>query len=489
MNKTAIFFFLGQILRLEAIVLLPALGLAVWHGEDTSITALLITIAIAAGLSLLSFLFKGDRTIAHREGYVIVALSWVVMSLVGALPFTLSGHIPSYLDAVFETVSGFTTTGASILTNVEGLSMSLLYWRSFTHWLGGMGILVFVLAIAPLSKGKGDSLHVMRAESPGPSVGKLAPTMRRTARTLYGIYIALTLLEIVLLLLGGMPLFDSIVNSFATAGTGGFAIKNASIAAYDSYYLQGVIGVFMMLFGINFNIYYLVLLGKFSQALRSEELRVYLGIIAVSTTVIAFNIWDMSKNLFDAFHHAFFQVSTIITTTGFATVDFNQWPQLSRCILVVLMIAGACAGSTGGGIKTARVILLWKSVKSTIQKMLHPRSVKVIKMDDKPVEAEVLSGTQSFMVVYTLITVISIFLVALDNFDFETTVTSVLACLNNIGPGLSVVGPTGNYSSLSALSKIVLTANMLLGRLEIFPMLLLFSPTVWRGRSTRTLCL
>ena len=486
MNKTAIIFFLGQILRLEAVVLLPPFAIAMWNGERSSAIAILITIAIAAGLSLLSHMFRGDRTITHREGYVIVALSWITMSLIGALPFTLSGYIPNYLDAVFETVSGFTTTGASILTNVEGLSMSLLYWRSFTHWLGGMGILVFVLAIIPLSKGKGDSLHVMRAESPGPSVGKLAPTMRRSARLLYMIYIVMTVALIVLLLLGGMPLFDSVVNAFATAGTGGFAIKNASIAAYDSYYLQGVISVFMMLFGINFNVYYLVLLGKFSQALRSEELRVYLGIIGVSTTVIAFSIWDMSKNLFDAFHHAFFQVSTIITTTGFATVDFNQWPQLSRCILVVLMIAGACAGSTGGGIKTARVILLWKSVKSTIQKMLHPRSVKVIKMDDKPVEAEVLSGTHSFMVVYTLIAILSIFLVALDNFDFETTFTAVIACLNNIGPGLSMVGPTGNFSAFSPLSKIILTFDMLLGRLEIFPMLLLFSPTVWRTRSKRT---
>ena len=485
MNKTAIIFFLGQILRLETVVLLPSFAIAMWNGERSSAIAILITIAIAAGLSLLSHTFRGDRTITHREGYVIVALSWIAMSLIGALPFTLSGYIPNYLDAVFETVSGFTTTGASILTNVEALSMSLLYWRSFTHWLGGMGILVFVLAIIPLSKGKGDSLHVMRAESPGPSVGKLAPTMRRSARLLYMIYIAMTAVLIVLLLLGGMPLFDSVVNAFATAGTGGFAIKNASIAAYDSYYLQGVISVFMMLFGINFNVYYLVLLGKFSQALRSEELRVYLGIIGVSTTVIAFNIWDMSKNLFDAFHHAFFQVSTIITTTGFATVDFNQWPQLSRCILVVLMIAGACAGSTGGGIKTARVILLWKSVKSTIQKMLHPRSVKVIKMDDKPVEAEVLSGTHSFMVVYALIAILSIFLVALDNFDFETTFTAVIACLNNIGPGLSMVGPTGNFSAFSPLSKIILTFDMLLGRLEIFPMLLLFSPTVWRTRSKR----
>lgn len=486
MNHYAILSFLGYILRLEAVMLLPSLLIALYQGETGAARALAVTILLAAGLSLLSLLCqKKDRTFAHREGFVIVALSWVIMSLVGALPFTLSGYIPSYLDAVFETVSGFTTTGASILTDVEALPMSLLFWRSFTHWIGGMGILVFVLAVVPMAKGKGDSLHVLRAESPGPSVGKLSSTMRHTARTLYAIYVVMTIAEVLLLLLGGMPLFDSLVNSFATAGTGGFAIKNASIAAYGSYYLQGVIGVFMVLFGINFNIYYLILIGRFSQAIRSEEVRVYLGIIAVSTTVIAFNIRDMCENLFDAFHHSFFQVSTIITTTGFATMDFDQWPQLSRCILVVLMIVGACAGSTGGGIKTARVVLLWKCIKSTIQKMLHPRSVKVIKMDDKPVESEVLDGTQTFMVVYSLIAILSMLIISLDNFDFDTTVTAVLACLNNIGPGLSVVGPTGNYSSLSALSKVVLSANMLLGRLEIFPMLLLFAPSVWRGRPKR----
>ena len=486
MNHYAILFFLGYILRLEAALLLPSLLIALFRGESAAAMALAATILLAAGLSLFSLLGRGkDRSITHREGFVIVSLSWVVMSLVGALPFTLSGAIPSYLDAFFETVSGFTTTGASILTNVEALPLSLLYWRSFTHWLGGMGILVFVLAIIPMAKGKGDSLHVLRAESPGPSVGKLAPTMRRSARLLYTIYIVLTLVEVVLLLLGGMPLFDALVNSFATAGTGGFAIKNASIAAYESYYLQGVIAVFMVLFGVNFNLYYLILIGRARQALHSEELRVYLGLVGVSTLVIALNIRGLCTSLFDAFHHSFFQVASIITTTGFATADFDLWPELSRCILLVLMIAGACAGSTGGGIKTARVILLWKSVKSSVQKMLHPRSVKVIKMDGKPVEAEVLESTQTFMVVYCLIAIASMLLVALDNFDLETTLSAVLACLNNIGPGLSAVGPTQNYFALSPLSKLVLTADMLLGRLEIFPMLLLFAPSVWRVRSRR----
>ena len=486
MNRNAIIFFLGYILRLEAVFLFPALLIALYQREWAAAHALSVTILLAAAFSIATLVLKKkDRTIAHREGFVIVSLAWVVMSLVGAMPFTLSGYIPSYLDAFFETVSGFTTTGARILTNVEALPMSLLYWRSFTHWLGGMGILVFALAIIPLSKGKGDSLHVLRAESPGPSVGKLAPTMRRSARILYAIYIVMTLVEIVLLLLGGMPLFDSVVNSFATAGTGGFAIKNASIAAYDSAYLQTVIAVFMVLFGINFNIYYLILLGKFSQALRSEELRVYLGIVLSSTVIIAFNAAGHFSSLLEAFRHSFFQVASIITTTGFATADFNLWPELSRYLLLVLMVAGACAGSTGGGIKTARVVLLWKSVKSSVQKMLHPHSVKVIKMDGKPVEEEVLQGTQTFMVVYGLVAIASMFLVAIDNFDFETTFSSVLACLNNIGPGLSMVGPTGNFSAFSPLSKLVLTADMLLGRLEIFPMLLIFAPSVWKSRPKR----
>lgn len=488
MNRKIIGKLLGILLVLECLFMVPPTLLSLFDGEGTAFRAFFTAMALCAALGggLCLAYWNAPRQFYAREGFLIVSLGWILLSAAGALPFWISKEIPSYVDALFETISGFTTTGASILTNVEGLSRGMLFWRSFTHWLGGMGILVFLLAIVPTgNRDGGSTVHVLRAESPGPSVGKLSSTMRQTARTLYAIYVVMTVILVVLLLLGGMPLFDSLVNAFATAGTGGFSIKNASIAAYDSYYLQGVIGVFMMLFGINFNIYYLILMGRARQAIRSEEVRVYLGIIAVSTTVIAFNIRDMCENLFDAFHHSFFQVSTIITTTGFATMDFDQWPQLSRCILLVLMIAGACAGSTGGGIKTARVILLWKCVKSTVQKMLHPRSVKVIKMDDKPVESEVLDGTQTFMVVYSMIAILSILIVSLDNFDFDTTFSAVLACLNNIGPGLSVVGPTGNYSSLSPLSKLVLSADMLLGRLEIFPMLLLFAPSVWRGRPSR----
>ena len=481
MNYIAILYFLGYILRIEALALLPALCIALSCGENRAAEGLVLTFILAGCLSMLAAaLKKYNRTITHREGFVIVALSWLVMSLVGAIPFTYCGAIPSYLDALFETVSGFTTTGSSILTDVEALPLSLLYWRSFTHWVGGMGILVFILAIMPMARGKGDSLHVLRAESPGPTVGKLVPTMRRTARLLYAIYIVLTLAEMALLLLGGMPLFDAVVNSLATAGTGGFAIKNASIAAYDSYYLQGVITVFMLLFGVNFNLYYLILLGKTRQVLKSEELRFYAGLVAVSTVVIALNILPQSKSIFDAFHHSAFQVAAVITTTGFATRDFNLWPQLSRWILVLLMFCGGCAGSTAGGLKVSRILLLWKSAKRAAQRMLHPNSVKIITMDDKSVEEETIQGTQTYLVVYCLIGIISLLLLSLDNFSFETTLTAVITTLNNIGPGLDMIGPTGNFSAFSPLSKVVLIFNMLTGRLEIFPVLLLFAPSMWR---------
>ena len=461
--------------------MLPAMAIAFFQEEMPAAWAFLVTVLAIGAASVFLILQKpSDMSIHSKEGFVTVALSWIVASAVGAMPFWISGSIPSYVDAFFETVSGFTTTGASILTDVESLPMGILYWRSFTHWLGGMGILVFMLAVVPQSTGRGDSLHLLRAESPGPVVGKLVPKMRRTARILYAIYVVMTLVEILLLLLGGMPLFDSVTISFGTAGTGGFAITNNSIAAYDSYYLQGVIGIFMALFGVNFGVYYLILAGDIRQALRSEELRTYAGIMLAATLLITVNVAPQFTTLFDAFHHSFFQVSSIMTTTGFATVDFNLWPELSRYLLMVLMILGASAGSTGGGIKTARVIILWKGLKSGIQKMLHPRSVKVMKMDGKLMEDEVVSGVSIFMTSYCLIAAVSMGLVALDNFSMEATITSVLACLNNIGPGLDIVGPMGNYSSFSDLSKIVLSADMLLGRLEIFPMLLLFAPSVWR---------
>lgn len=481
MNIRAIGFFLGHILRLEALFMLPAMGISFYQGERAAAWAFLVTILAVVVVSVLLLLQKPlDMGIHSKEGFVTVALSWIIISLFGALPFWLSGSIPGFVDAFFETVSGFTTTGASILTDVEALPMGMLYWRSFTHWLGGMGVLVFMLAVVPMSRGSGDSLHLLRAESPGPVVGKLAPKMHRTARILYAIYVAMTVVQIVLLLLGGMPLFDSITVAFGTAGTGGFAITNNSIAAYDSYYLQGVISIFMALFGVNFGVYYLILAGDIRQALRSEELRTYAGIMLGATILITINVAPQFATLFDAFHHSFFQVSSIMTTTGFATADFNLWPEFSRYLLVVLMVLGASAGSTGGGIKTARVIILWKSVKSGIQKMLHPRSVKVMKMDGKVIDESVVAGVGVFMASYCIIAAVSMGLVALDNFSMEATITSVLACINNIGPGLDIVGPTGNFSSFSILSKLVLSVNMLVGRLEIFPMLLLFAPSVWK---------
>ena len=361
--------------------------------------------------------------------------------------------------------------------------MSLLYWRSFTHWIGGMGVLVFLLAIIPLSKGNGETFHLLRAESPGPSVGKLTPTMRHTARLLYAIYVALTVIMIGFLLAGGMPLFDSIVHAFATAGTGGFSIKNASIAAYDSHYLQTVIAVFMVLFGVNFNVFYLILCKRASQALRSEELRVYLGILFGATVIIAFNTLPQFSSLGNAFHHSFFQVASIMTTTGFSTVDFNLWPELSRMILVALIIIGACAGSTGGGIKVARAIILWKSLKSEMQRMLRPRTVKVVCMDGKQLDDHVIRGVFAYMTAFIAVCLLSILCISIENYDMETTVTAVLTCIGNVGPGLSIVGPTGNFSHFSALSKLVLSANMLIGRLEIFPFILLFAPTTWKSRT------
>ena len=403
------------------------------------------------------------------------------MSAVGALPFWLSGEIPRYVDALFEVISGFTTTGASILTNVEAMSRGLLFWRSFTHWLGGMGILVFLLAIVPMGKG-GYSVHLLRAESPGPSVSKLVPRMRQTAGILYLIYIILTVLCVVFLLFGGMSLFDSLCTAFGTAGTGGFGVRNDSMASFSPY-CQSVCTVFMTLFGVNFNIYFLLLLGKFSQALRSQELRVYLGIFFGAVAVITVDICHIFGGIRQALHHAVFTVASIMTTTGFATEDFDLWPQLSRTILVVLMIVGACAGSTGGGIKCARLLLLCKALGARIRQMLHPRSVNLVRVDGHTVEEETLQGVNTYMTAYCFIAIASVLLLSLDNLSLETNFTAVMACLNNIGPGLDLVGPTSNYSHFSDLSKLTLIFNMLLGRLEIFPMLVMLSPRTWKRAS------
>lgn len=480
MNGKAVAKYVGHVLQIEAVFMIPALLIAFFRREEESVKAFGIAIALTLVIGTLLSLIRFQGSIYAREGFVTVTLSWVMISLFGALPFLFSGVIPNPVDAWFETVSGFTTTGASILTAVEGLPFSILYWRSFTHWLGGMGVLVFLLAVLPLAKGNGEAMYILRAESPGPVVGKLVPTIRQTSRYLYFIYVGLTVLEIIFLLCGGMPFFDAVVNSFATAGTGGFAIKNLSIGFYDSAYIQLVIGVFMVLFGVNFSFFYLALIGKFRSAFKSEEVRAYLLIIFGATVLIAFNILPQYASAGKAFLDSFFQVSSIITTTGFSTANFDLWPQFSRLLLVVLMIIGACAGSTGGGFKVSRILILGKYLKKKLRSMLRPRSVITLKMDGKKVEDGVVHDVSVFLIAYCAIALVSMLIVSLDNFSFDTTISSVFACLNNIGPGLALVGPMGNFSSFSVLSKMVLSINMLFGRLEIFPLLILFFPQTWK---------
>ncbi len=468
------------ILRVEAVCLLPSLGISLFTKEWASAAGVGVTIGLAALLSLVSFLWKPqDKQISAREGFLSVALCWVAVSVVGALPFFFSGAIPNFIDCLFETVSGFTTTGASILTDIESLPMGILYWRSFTHWLGGMGVLVFLLAVMPMGKGKNSLLHVMRAESPGPQVDKLVPKLQNSAKILYAIYIGLTLLQVALLCLGGMPLFDSLTTAFGTAGTGGFAIKGDSLMGY-SHYIQTVCTVFMALFGVNFSIFYLLLLRQFMKVLKNQELLLYLGVMLGSIVIITYDVMSVYHNVGEALHQAAFQVSSIMTTTGFATADFNQWPALSKTLLVMLMIFGACAGSTGGGVKVARILLLCKSGRRSIRRMLRPRSVSQVHMDGQMVEEDVIQNTYSYLALYTALAVGSILFIALDEFSLETNVTAVLACLNNIGPGLDVVGPMGNYAAFSWHSKLILTFDMLAGRLELFPMIMLFVPMAWK---------
>ncbi len=485
MNRKMIGKVLGFLLLLECLFLLPPALISAADGAYHALRALFSTMAfcVVAGGALCLACRDAQRSFYAREGFLIVSLGWILLSAVGALPFWLSHEIPHYVDALFEVISGFTTTGSSILTNVEGMSRGLLFWRSFTHWLGGMGILVFLLAVVPMGKGGGYSVHLLRAESPGPSVGKLVPKIRQTAAILYLIYIALTVLNVLFLLAGGMPLFDSLCTAFGTAGTGGFGVKNDSIAGYSPY-LQSVCTVFMALFGVNFSIYFLLLLGKFKQVLQSEELAVYLSILLGSAAVITVNIAPLyGGHIRSALHDAAFTVSSIMTTTGFATADFNQWPQLSRSILVVLMVIGASAGSTGGGIKCARLVILCKYLSARIRQTLRPRSVNLIRIEGHTVSDETVQGVNTYMTAYCAIVVLSFLLLSLDNFSLETNLTAVLACINNIGPGLDMVGPTSNFSMFSPLSKIVLMLDMLLGRLEIFPLLIMLSPRTWRKAS------
>ena len=481
MNRRMILSLLCIIMRLEAVFMLPPLVISIHQQEHDAVTAFLLTIVVMLFSSMTTYLLPPSNKIIYaREGLLTVAMAWIMVSIFGAFPFFLSGEIPNFVDCLFETVSGFTTTGASILSDVESLSMGLLYWRSFTHWLGGMGVLVFLLAIAPLAKGKGSFMYLLRAESPGPEVDKLVPKLHKSAALLYAIYVVMTLIQIFLLLAGGMPLFDSVTTAFGTAGTGGFSIKNDSMIGY-TLYQQAVVTIFMALFGVNFNIYYLLLMKKFRKAFLSQELRAYFGIMLGDIFLMTWNVLTMfGGNLGQALHHVSFQVSSVMTTTGFCTQDFDLWPEFSRTILVILMIVGACAGSTGGGIKIARVVLIFKSAVSTFRRMLRPRSVSVIQIDGHTVEKDTINSMYSFLIIYSVVAIFSILLISLDNLSFETNVTAVLACLNNIGPGLDVVGPVGNYSSFSNFSKLVLSFTMLVGRLEIFPMLILFLPSAWK---------
>lgn len=471
----------GRIYILEALLMMLPFGVSLYYQEDCA-WSFVVSAIIAALVGFLMSLLKPERRNFYaREGFSIVALSWIGMSVFGALPFYISREIPHFVDAFFETVSGFTTTGASILTQVEGMSRGLLFWRSFTHWIGGMGVLVLFMAVLPAGD---NSMHIIRAEMPGPTVEKFVPKIRDTAKLLYTIYLVMTMIEIILLLAGGMDLYDSAVHSFGTAGTGGFSTRNASIAAYDSPYIQWVITIFMILFGINFNLYYLLLLGKFKKVLHSEELRWYLGIIGIAIVIIGFNIFNLYNNAADALRHAAFQVASIITTTGYATTDFNVWPQLSRTILILLMFCGACAGSTGGGIKISRLIILWRSIKRDLSCMVHPRSVKMVRFEEKVVDDARVQSVNVFFALYVLLAAGTVLLLSLDGFDFETNFTAMMACLNNIGPGLGMVGPTGNFSAFSYFSKIILSINMLLGRLEIYPILLLLVPASWKNRQS-----
>lgn len=474
-----IVYLLGRILTVEAVLMAPSAVLAAIYGED-DLKAFLITMLLLAVIGVaLSFRRPKNSAIFAREGLVTVAAAWILISAFGALPMVISGAIPSYIDALFEMISGFTTTGASIVPLVEELPHGVLFWRSFSHWVGGMGVLVFVMAVLPMSDNR--SMVLMRAEVPGPVAGKLVPRMRSTAKLLYGVYSFMTIVLIALLLLGGMPAFDAVCTAFGTAGTGGFAVRNAGIAFYDSAYIDIVLSIFMLLFGVNFNLYYLILIGRVREALRSEELRWFGIIVAASVLIIAADIFAGFQNVGLSLRHALFQVSSIISTTGFATVDFAQWPVLSHEVLLLLMLIGSCAGSTGGGIKISRVVICVKSFAAEMHHMLHPHAVTVVRLDRKAIDKETLIGTRNYLIGYVLIVILVLLLLAVfdDMFDFLTHFSATMACFNNIGPGLSAVGPMSNYAAYSPASKLLLSLAMLAGRLEVFPIILLFSPRTW----------
>jgi trk system potassium uptake protein TrkH len=486
MNYKLIGRFISRILLLEALFMVPALLIGLLKSEEQTVFGFLTSIVITLLVSLILYrVCKNAKSGFHaKEGLVCVGASWIGMSLLGCLPFFFSGEIPNFMDALFETVSGFTTTGASILSNVEGMSKGNLYWRSFTHWLGGMGVLVFVLAIGRTTgndKDNGYTMHLLRAESPGPQVGKLVPRMKDTAKILYGLYIALTVLDIIFLLIGRMPLFDAVCTAFGTAGTGGFGIKNDSIAGYSPY-LQNVCTVFMFLFGVNFACYYMLLIKQVKNVLKDEELRFYVILALGSILLITWNVRDMYTTLSETVRHAAFQVASIMTTTGFATTDFDLWPSFSKAILLSLMLVGACAGSTGGGLKCGRTLLLIKSLRRNVRYILHPQKVQSVRANEQMVPEKVLDNAHAYLAAYVLIIVFSFIVISIDEFSMTTNFSAVIACFNNIGPGFESVGPTCNYAGYSLLSKAVLIIDMLAGRLEIFPILILFSRSTWTRR-------
>lgn len=482
MNKGMIRHLLGIVIMIEgAVMLLPAL-VALIYKENSGVWFLIVgagSIIIGAALT---FIKRTKRVKMYaKEGFVVVALSWIVISIIGALPFCLSGEIPFFIDALFESSSGFTTTGASVVNDVEALSNCMIFWRSLSIWIGGMGFLVFLMAILPLAGGS-QNMHLMRAESPGPQVGKFIPRLRGTAMILYGIYMLLTAIELILLLVGGMPLFDAINIAMSTAGTGGFAITNAGISSYTSIYLQAVIAIFMVIFGMNFSFQFLILTRRWKQLLHLEEVWWYLGIILLSTVTITINLKMVYPEMPNAFHDAFFQVSSLMTSTGFSNANYDLWPALSQNILLILMCVGACAGSTGGGFKVSRVIILLKYSSKSLSRALHPRNVKVVKMDGKKIDSTVVHTTSGYLAIYVCFMVFSVLLLSINGFDFHTTLSAVVATINNTGPGFNLVGPTHTFSQFSPFSKVVLIINMIAGRLEFFPMLFLFSPSVWRNK-------
>ena len=482
MNYKMMGRFVAQILTIGAVFMVPALGISLYYGEQKAAFAFLVTLGIfAVVIGLLRLTCRSAPSAFYaREGLVCAGVSWIVLSLLSCLPFYISREIPKFIDAFFEIVSGFTTTGASILPEVESLSWGILYWRSFSHWLGGMGVLVFLLAFAPGgSKGQGFTMHLLRAESPGPNVGKLVPKMRKTAGILYVLYITLTAVDILLLVLGKMPLLEAVCTAFGTAGTGGFGVKNDSLASYSPY-IQNVTTVFMILFGINFSCYYLILMRQVRAVFKDEELRLYLGVLLGSILLITLNLRGFYSTLGETLRHVSFQVASIMSTTGFATTDFGQWPAFSQSILLLLMVMGACAGSTAGGLKCARVMLLFKILRRNIHQVLNHRRVQVIRTNGQVTDEKILDSANAYLAAYVIILFFSFVVISLDGFSIGTNFSAVLACFNNIGPGLEAVGPVCNYAGYSVLSKLVLIVDMLAGRLEIFPILVLFSHSTWK---------